>query len=349
MRDGGRRLDPGVAVSRRRLLAQLAACGLAATAGRAAAGVAGAPANREDIIGRLRTHITRPDSILLDVARRFDLGIVEISAANPGIDPWMPGPERLVVLPTAHILPDAPREGIVINLAELRLYYFGAGGVETHAIGIGRDGFHTPKGRTRIVRKAKNPTWYPTESKRKLDPTVPRVVPPGPDNPLGHRALYLGWPAYLIHGTNKPYGVGRRVSLGCIRMYPEQIEDLYEKVEVGTPVTVVAQWVKCGFRDGELWLEVHPDYDQVDELEVHYTMTAKPPPAGSLDYIRQIAGDEAARVDWDFVEAELVARRGYPVRITRRPGEVALGLPELDRSTGAGPSHTDVAGTSSLY
>lgn len=286
-----------------------------------------APSSRTDVIGRLRAHVTRARSILLDVARAHDLGIIEISAANPGIDPWIPGPERLIILPTAYVLPDAPREGIVINLAELRLYFFGPGGIETHAIGIGRDGFHTPKGRTKIVRKAKNPTWYPTESKRKLDPTVPRVVPPGPANPLGTRALYLGWPAYLIHGTNQPYGVGRRVSLGCIRMYPEQIEALYEKVEVGTPVRVVEQWVKCGFRDGELWLEAHPDYDQVDELEAHYSMTLKPPPAGALDYVREVAGAEAWRVDWQFAEAELVARRGYPVRITRRPGELALAAP----------------------
>lgn len=277
-----------------------------------------------DMVGRLKLHLTSRDEILLDVARVHDLGILEVSAANPGIDPWIPPPERLIVLPTAHILPDAPREGIVINLAELRLYFFpSSGGVETHAIGIGRDGFETPKGRTKIVRKAKDPTWYPTESKRKLDPTVPRVVPPGPDNPLGSRALYLGWPAYLIHGTNKPYGVGRRVSLGCIRMYPEQIEDLYEKVAIGTPVTVVEQAIKLGWRDGELWLEAHPDYDQLDELEVSYTFTPKPPPAGAFDLVRAKAGAEAARVDWDLVATEMVARRGYPVRITRRPGERA--------------------------
>ncbi len=279
---------------------------------------------RGDIVGRLKLHLTRREEILLDVARAHDLGILEVNAANPGIDPWVPPPERLIVLPTAHILPDAPREGIVVNLAELRLYFFRSPTeVETHAIGIGRDGFETPRGRTRIVRKAKNPTWYPTASKRRLDPTIPRVVPPGPDNPLGTRALYLGWPAYLIHGTNQPYGVGRRVSLGCIRMYPERVEALYDEVPVGTPVTVVEQAVKLGWRDGELWLEAHPDYDQLDELEVSYTFTPKPPPAGAFELVRARAGAEARRVDWDLVAAELVARRGYPVRITRRPGERA--------------------------
>lgn len=340
----------GQAITRRRFVAGFAAIGLVAPA------VWAQPAPgaqvRDDVIGQLRVYLTRGSEILLDVARRHDLGIIEVSAANPGIDPWLPGQERLIVLPTAHILPDAPREGIVVNLAEMRLYFFGPNGIETHAIGIGRDGFDTPKGRTKIVRKAKDPTWYPTESKRRLDPTVPKVVPPGPNNPLGSRALYLGWPAYLIHGTNKPYGVGRRVSLGCLRMYPEQIEALYEKVQVGTPVTVVEQAIKCGFHDGELWLEAHPDYDQIDELEAHYTMTLKPPPAGAFDYVRQVAGSEAERVDWDFVEAELVARRGYPVRITRRPDELALGSPAAGRlwaETGASTPSAPPRGPDPLY
>ncbi len=281
-----------------------------------------APASRGgDLIGRLRVHISRHDEILLDVARRFDLGIVEVSAANPGIDPWVPGDERLVLLPSRHILPDAERRGIIINLAELRLYYVHPDGetIETHAIGIGRQGFETPLGHTRIVRKRKNPTWYPTESSRRENPRLPRVVGPGPANPLGTRALYLGWPTYLIHGTNKPYGVGRRVSHGCIRMYPEQVEALYEKVDIGTPVTVLSQSIKAGWQDGELYLEAHPDFDQLEELEATYRMTLKPPPPGAKEYVERKAGGEAARVNWQLVEAELVARRGYPVRVTGVP------------------------------
>lgn len=329
MGESGRRRGPAGGTSRRRLLACSLAFGLVPAGLRAQPPPLPALRPRDDLVGSLRAHVTRHDEILLDVARRHDLGILELSAANPGVDPWLPGDERLLILPTAHILPDAPREGIVVNLAELRLYYFGPEGVETHALGIGREGFDTPKGRTRIVRKAKNPTWYPTASVRAENPGLPRVVPPGPDNPLGTRALYLGWPAYLIHGTNKPYGVGRRVSHGCLRMYPEQVESLYERVPVGTPVTVLEQWVKCGYRDGELWLEVHPDYEQLEELEAHYTMSLRPPPAGALEYVRAAAGADAERVDWDFVAAELVARRGYPVRITRRPEELALGPPSI--------------------
>ena len=313
-RQGGSREYPRSGDRRRFLAGLLAASGLAALPAWSRARQA-----YPDLIGRLRLLITRQETILHEVARRHDLGILELSAANPGIDPWVPGEERLVVLPSAHLLPDGPREGILINLAELRLYVFFEGGrVETHAIGIGREGFETPRGRTRIVRKRRNPTWYPTKSSRQEDPSLPRAVPPGPDNPLGSRALYLGWPAYLIHGTNKPYGVGRRVSHGCIRMYPEQIERLYDQIPVGTPVTVVEQTVKVGERDGVFWLEAHPDYDQLEELETTYGFTPKAPPASAYAYIRERVGARSTEIDWYRVDAELVARRGYPVPITRR-------------------------------
>lgn len=273
-----------------------------------------------DLIGALRFHLTRPEDTLLDVAVANDVGILAISAANPGIDPWVPGADQLILLPTAHLLPDAPREGIVINKAELGLYWFPKRGeIRRHAIGVGREGFDTPVGETRIVRKQKDPTWYPTASTRADRPELPPVVPPGPDNPLGRHALYLGWPTYLIHGTNKPYGVGRRVSRGCIRMYPAAVERLFEEVPIGTRVTVVDQQVKAGWHEGELYLEAHPDLGQLEELEESYAFTPRP---GAIDeaalaFVRRKAGEEIARVDWDRVEAELVARRGIPVRITR--------------------------------
>ena len=166
----------------------------------------------------------------------------EISAVNPGIDPWMPPSETLLTLPTQFILPDAPREGIVVNYGDLRLFYFlKDGSVDTYAIGVGRDGFELKFGQTKIVRKQEHPTWYPTESTLRDKPWVGTVVPPGPDNPLGDYAMYLGWPTYLIHGTNKPYGVGRRVSRGCIRMYPDGVATLYPQIAIGTQVTAVDQ------------------------------------------------------------------------------------------------------------
>jgi L,D-transpeptidase ErfK/SrfK len=286
----------------------------------ASGGLARAAPRTGDLIGALRFYVSRPEDTLLDIAVANDIGILAISAANPGIDPWIPGADQLILLPTAHLLPDGPREGIVINKAELGLYWFPKRGpIRRHAIGVGREGFDTPVGETRIVRKQKDPTWYPTARTRADRPELPPVVPPGPDNPLGRHALYLGWPTYLIHGTNKPYGVGRRVSRGCIRMYPEAIERLYEEVPIGTRVTVVDQQVKAGWHEGELYLEAHPDLGQLEELEENYSFTPNPGAVeeAALALVRRKAADEIARVDWDLVEAELVARRGIPVRVTR--------------------------------
>ncbi len=285
------------------------------------------PSSRNDIVGELTYHVTHRDETLLDLARQFDLGLLELLAANPGFDPWIPAHESLLTLPTAHILPEAPRRGLIVNLAELRLYHLpDRGPPATHPIGIGREGFDTPLGATRIVRKAENPTWYPTEGKRRDDPDLPAVVPPGPDNPLGSHALYLGWPTYLIHGTNKPYGVGRRVSRGCIRMYPEDIAALYRAVAVGTPVTVVDQPIKLGWQDGELFIEAHPTLAQLDELEERHSFTLEPPPDHSAAIVAA-AGAEIERVDWRIVEAELVSRRGFPIRITTSIEQAARSRP----------------------
>ncbi len=269
-----------------------------------------------DIVGDLREWVSDGKTTLLDVAWRNDLGILEISAANQGVDVWLPGRDRLILLPTAHVLPDAPREGIVINKAELRLYYYPKDGpAESHAIGIGREGFDTPDGTTRIVRKARAPTWYPTVSSRDEKPWLPGAVPPGPDNPLGDYALYLGWPAYLIHSTNKPYGVGRFVSHGCIRMYPDAMAGLFPRVAVRTRVTVVEQPIKLGWRAGELYIQVFPDAEQQRELEEHYRFEPKAPPDVSA-MISEKAGPEADRIDWSVVRAELMSCRAVPIRIT---------------------------------
>jgi L,D-transpeptidase ErfK/SrfK len=269
-----------------------------------------------DIFGAMSTYVTWDDTNLLDLARSEELGLIELMAANPGVDPWYPGKGVSLVLPTAHILPKAPREGIVINVAELRLYYFHRDkGVFSFPLGVGRDGFSTPAGQTKIVRKKAGPAWYPTAAKRAEDPTVPAVVPAGPDNPLGDYALYLGWPTYLIHGTSKPWGVGRRVSRGCIRLYPEDIEWLFANVPVGTKVTVVNQSIKLGKRDGELYIEVHPSLAQIDQIEETKQMQPEPIP-DQTDAILMAAGDAIERIDWPTVERALSERRGYPVQIT---------------------------------
>lgn len=270
-----------------------------------------------DLLGEPIEFYTWSQDTLLDVARADQLGLPELMAANPGVDRWLPGKAKRLILPTQYILPDAPRKGIVINLAEMRLYYFAKEGwVESYPIGVGRDAFTTPVGRTKVVRKKASPVWRPTAGARKDDPELPAVVPAGPDNPLGEYALYLGWPTYLIHGTSKPWGVGRRVSRGCIRLYPEDIEWLFENVPVGTPVRVVDQPIKLGRKKGQLYVEVHPSLIQVDELEE--TGVAKPDPLpDQTDRILVAAGDDIPRLDWSAVDRALRERSGLPIRITR--------------------------------
>ena len=277
-----------------------------------------------ELIGRAIEYVVKPDETLLDIARRFNLGVPEVSAANPGVDAWLPGAGTRLVLPTAFILPEGPREGLLVNTGELRLYYFPPdGGVQTFSIGVGREGLNTPTGSTRIVRKRANPIWYPTADTRLAKPELPAVVPAGPDNPMGDYALYLGWPTYAVHGTNRPFAVGRRVSRGCIRLYPEGIERLFHEVPVGTKVTVVRQTTKLGYAQGAWWLQAKPELDQIDELEVSYRMTPEPVDLPGLkSMIAARVGNAVGRVDWSVVATEAGARRGIPVPITAAPGLV---------------------------
>jgi L,D-transpeptidase ErfK/SrfK len=289
--------------------------------------LAGAPASAatyalapgQNLIGEVQRYTTRPENTLLDIARDYDVGYTQLMAANRSakIDPWLPGAGKAVVIPTAYLLPDAPRTGIVINLGEQRLYYYHPGGkvVETVPIGIGVVGRTTPIGSTRVVAKRPNPAWNVPKSIRREKPELPAVVPPGPDNPLGAFALYLGWPSYLIHGTNLPYGVGRDTSHGCIRLYPEDIARLFREVPVGTPVHVVYQDYKVAWARGELYLEIHPTKDQGDQLEL--TGDFSPAPIADLiGRVVQVAGSEVGRLDWNAIRSAAVARSGIPIRIT---------------------------------
>jgi len=225
-----------------------------------------------DVIGEISLTTTMPDDTILDIARAYGQGYREIRLANPKVDAWLPGDGTEVIVPGLYVLPDAPREGIVINVAELRLYYFrGRGSKEpkrlmTFPISIGREEWVTPKGVTRVVGKVKDPSWTPPESIRRehaaYGDILPAVVPPGPDNPLGTHALRLGLTGYLIHGTDKPYGIGMRVTHGCIRMYPKDIVTMYEATPVGTPVHIVNQPFKVGLAHGNIYLEVHPHLEE---------------------------------------------------------------------------------------
>jgi len=267
-------------------------------------------------IGATGIYVAEQADTLVDIAVDAGLGFLELKAANPDVDVWTPGAGTRVFLPGLHLLPDAPETGIVINLADMRLYLFGAGSVMSWPIGIGREGRDTRVGTTHAIRKVRNPSWYPPESIRQEKPWLPGRVEPGPDNPLGSRAIYLGWPRYLIHGTNKPYGVGRRVSSGCIRMYPQDVEALFELVQPGLPVRVVDQAVKLGWIDDTLFVEVHPTEAQQEQLETNGSFTAEIPD-DLAPRVREATKGRATVVDWNAVRTAGIQRLGYPVPVTR--------------------------------
>lgn len=257
------------------------------------------------IIGHNYVIYSRIEDTLSDIARRFDLGYSELRRANPDVDPWMPGEGTEITIPARFILPDAPREGMVINTAEMRLFYYPpaqAGEprkVITHPIGIGREGWKTPLGKTRITTKRENPVWIPPESIRqeheeKGDP-LPKVVPAGPENPLGAHAMNFAMPGYLMHGTDKPYGVGLRVSHGCIRLYPEDIADLFEQVAISTPVEIVYQPVKAAVQDEQLYLEAHAPFNDMSERDANNMTPMVEAILGAQD---KLVSDQ----DWPYAE-----------------------------------------------
>ncbi len=216
------------------------------------------------VIGVVDTDLAENGVSLIEMARRYDLGYNAITEANPALDPFVPGEDADVVLPTSWILPDAiSYKGIVINISEMRLYFFHEEGreklVDTFPIGIGSEGAETPLGQFTVIQKITKPSWYPPESIRKERPELPKVVPPGPDNPLGSHALRLSLGTVLIHGTNRPFAVGRKASHGCIRMYPEDIPELFRMVPKGVRVEIIRQPVKVGVRDNKVYIEVHKD------------------------------------------------------------------------------------------
>ncbi|MFZ1864987.1 MAG: L,D-transpeptidase family protein [Polyangiales bacterium] len=230
------------------------------------------PGSLDEVVGSPTSVAASREDTLLDIARRYDIGQEEILMANPSVDRWLPEDGAKVTLPTAYILPRAERKGLVLNVPEMRLYYypprtFGEPGlVQTYPVSIGRMDWATPLGITRIVEKIKDPSWRPPDSitaERAADgEKLPNVVPPGPDNPLGKFALRLGLPGYLIHSTNKPYGVGMRVTHGCVRMYPEDMESLYPLISVGTQVTIVNQPIKLGWLGDVLYIEIHAPLEE---------------------------------------------------------------------------------------
>lgn len=281
-----------------------------------------------DVIGEIALTTTVKEDAIIYIARANDMGYREMRLANPKVDAWMPGDNTEVVVPSLFVLPDAPRDGIVINVPEMRLFYYPATKgtqvrqVVTYPISIGREQWVTPKGMTKVVGKTKDPWWYPPESIRREhaaegDP-LPKAVPPGPENPLGLFALRLGLNGYLIHGTDKPFGIGMRVTHGCIRMYPEDIEAAYNTIPVGATVRIVNEPYKIGVSGGKIYLEVHP---MLDEDHAHFrdefTLV--------VNLVIQKTKARAVELDWNALKETVAKKDGIPVIIgTADPQAAAL-------------------------
>jgi len=265
------------------------------------------------VVGRVQHVDVRSGETLLDIARANGLGYQQLQDANPSVDEWVPAPDTELVVPSRWILPRSHYRGVVINIPEMRLYLFPdstrpGSKVEVHTwpIGIGTDDTPSPVGPFHIRTKEENPTWVVPDSILKTMDPPRRVVPPGPDNPLGQYRLRLSYGLYAIHGTDSPWAIGRLTTHGCIRLYPEDIPRLFELVRIGTPGELLYQPVKIGEEDGEIYLEVHPDlYKRIPSLERQ-----------ALEEVRR-AG-VAERVDWKLVRDAVREKSGIPVNVSKR-------------------------------
>src|SRR5579862_4155479 len=283
----------------------------------ASAAVYDLPADGSAVVGTDEHIKSKYDDTLLDIAHRYSLGYEEIIRANPGVDMWLPGEGTEILLPGRRILPPGPREGLVVNLPEHRLYYYPKAKkgqhrvVITYPVSIGRMDWNSPLGETAVVAKEKHPNWYPPESIRKEharngDP-IPKVVPPGPNNPLGDFKMRLGVGdgTYEIHGTNNPMAVGMAITHGCIRMYPEDVAALFPKVPVGTKVWLINDPVKVTYVDGDLLLEAHPPVDSEGQ--------SIEPDLGLLSrQLDRALGNNTVAIHWEFARQALQAATGMP-------------------------------------
>lgn len=290
-----------------------------------------------DIFGQIRTTQASREETLLDIARQYDIGQIEILLANPNVDRWLPEDGAKVILPSRYIIPHANRKDLVLNLPEMRIYYFPEPKkgekpmITTHPVGIGRMDWITPLGVSRIVEKKKDPTWTPPKSLQmdriaNGESPYPSVVPPGPTNPLGRHAMRLSISggSYLIHGTIKPFGVGMRVSAGCVRMYPEDIEALFDKIPIGTQVQIVNQPIKLGWLLESLFIELHPPLEEDEEKYANYKQMAI---AAINDFLalnnrRNIPVD--FEIDQEALKQAIMEKNGIPTLISRSRSQTQL-------------------------
>ncbi len=275
------------------------------------------------MVGTIAAIETRENDALPDIARHFGLGYNDISIANSNVSPWTPTPGSRVLLPLQFILPDSPHKGIALNLANMRLFYYPkkqSGKVYTFPVGIGRQGWNTPMGLTSIVAKDANPNWYVPESIHRehaeKGDTLPKVVGSGPDNPLGLYAMRLGIPGYLIHGTNKPYGIGMQISHGCVQLYPEDIEVLFKKATVGMPVRIIHQPYLTAWHQDVLYLEAHEPLPKWAKEKAKLKKQV-------VKQLQELSAKKSVTVDWDKVERILQRSDGIPTPVLTQSPDVA--------------------------
>jgi L,D-transpeptidase ErfK/SrfK len=268
-----------------------------------------------DIIGIVQYTTVKNNATLFDVALTYDIGMFELLEANPKINPNKVKNGTQLIIPSAFVLPPGPREGVVLNLAELRIYFYHPNSnlVSTYPVGIGRIGWRTPVGIAKIIKKRENPFWRPPNSIRasaaRRGKILPDVMPPGPDNPLGDYALSLSWANYLIHGTNKQNTVGLRSSSGCIRMYDKDIKELFYLVEKGTIVNFIHVPFKIGRTYNNLFLEAHqplPEAYYVDDEDDEITVKKE---------IKEITKNRRTIINWANTNKEIKQTFGYPIFI----------------------------------
>lgn len=289
------------------------------------------PPPGEDIVGQVQVIKAKYEDTFADLGKVYDLGYAEMLAANPTVDAWLPGAGSDIILPTRFILPAGPREGIVINLAEYRMYYYpkGRNVVYTYPLGIGREGWGSPVTNTVITGKINNPAWYPPKSIRaehaaEGDP-LPTVVAPGPNNPLGPFKFTLGTPGYLIHGSNKKFGIGMRVSHGCFRMLNNNVLELAELAPVGTKIRIIDEPYKFGVSGGRVFLEAHAPLDDNGEPSLVDKHTAVINALLKRDDLVN-----SLRLDWDVVREVVAAEDGMPIEIAVPDASVASATPVLN-------------------
>lgn len=273
------------------------------------------PSKDVEVVGELQEVQTRAGDTFEKLAQRYDVGFHELAESNPRINPFKAMSKGVkILIPSQFILPPGPKSGVVVNLAELRLYHYlpENGTVATYPVGVGKVNWATPLTKTYVVRKQKDPDWHVPASiaraAREKGVELPDVVPAGPENPLGGYAIYLGIRGYLIHGTTVPEGVGKRVSHGCIRMFPEDIEELFYRVPKGTKVRIIHQHAHAGWVGNQLFLEVHKPLKE-------HTRSKQAMQREVTEIVYNAAGKYWKQVDWDAVKRTIRRARGVPVQI----------------------------------